>query len=626
MLKLNCPTLAVLLVLTLVPGVCVAKSAANKQSGTPTFTLTSSRPSPQKLGTSIVWTVATQNGLPGHIYDYRFSVSLRNNTQIVRDFTVNSSFTWVPYQVEGTYTVSVVVRDITQMPYIVFPPLPVQYVILPWVSQSGASYVNSTANPLVALFSGPPCTPGHSLRVRFQLAAGTASSTTNSVPCSQYSANFYVAGMLPSSQYLMHWEEYGPNFAGASGSNLLFTTGPLPSNFPPLQTSVLVPATGHDAAFPVVLFQLLPGVPPAISWPIATDLKGNVIWFYPGQITMTRMGIGGTFFSMTNTVLAGYDLAGNETVETNLAIVNEQLVQKGYPTLTSLNIHETRILPNGNLLILGARDEVSTSEQGGTPTNPVDILGDMILILDHNMQVLWVWDAFAHQDLGRSATLNDVCIHHQAGCPEFNLNFYSAHDWLHSNAVQLAPDGNILLSERSQDWILKINYQNGRGDGSIMWKMGPYGDFTILNPPNNSCGDPNVFPWFTHQHDSSYQLENGIVPVLGVFDDGNLRVTQCTTGNSRGAVMYVNESARTVYYAVLADLGHYSSALGSAQVLISPNSMYASFGNGAFFEGQTRIAQSIETDFTGRIVYQQQVNEWSYRTYRQQDLYTPVVP
>ena len=56
--------------------------------------------------------------------------------------------------------------------------------------------------------------------------------TTNLVPCSQKSANFYVAGMYPSTQYLMHWEEYAGTTLVNTGSDLPFATGALPSNFP----------------------------------------------------------------------------------------------------------------------------------------------------------------------------------------------------------------------------------------------------------------------------------------------------------------------------------------------------------------------------------------------------------
>lgn len=616
--------LVTLLGLSLLLGVAAAATKAPSV----TITLSPSLQSPQMLGTSILWTATVSGGPPGDTYDYQFSAALQGQNQIVRDFNTPKTFTWVPYAVEGTYVVTVVVRDITQQPHTVFPPVSVQYVLNPWVTSSGGSAVNPTAHPLVALFSAGPCTAGHSIRVRFKQNGAQASSTTNAVPCSQRSANFLVAGMLPSTQYLMHWEEFATGFL-TSGPDQAFTTGPLPANFPVPQMTVKIPPTGHDAAFPVVLFHLIPptGRPFAFR-PIATDLSGDVLWYYPVPLLMNRMEPGGNFFSLNNTTLDEFDLAGNETLETNVEILNEQLAAKGYPVMTSFNTHEVRRLPNGGLLLIGARDEVSYTEQGGTQQDPVDILGDMVLVLDHNMQLTWAWDSFAHQDLSRIATLNDKCYQNLgAGCPAFNPAFGVANDWLHSNSVQLTADGNILLSERSQDWVLKINYANGQGDGRVLWKMGPFGDFTIANPIPRPCGDPNVYTWFTHQHDAAFQVQNSALEVFTVFDDGNLRVQQCGGGNSRGMVLYIGESTRTVRIQIAADLGAYSSALGSAQLLISPpNSVYASFGNG-LLSIPTNATQATEVDVvSGSIVYQLQAGWWSYRAYRQRDLYTPTLP
>jgi hypothetical protein len=578
------------------------------------------------LGTSILWTATVSGGPPGDTYDYQFSAAPQGQNQIVRDFNTPNTFTWVPYQVEGNYTVSVVVRDTTQ--HTVFPPVSVQYTLTPWVTSSGGSAVNPTSHPLVALFSAGPCTAGHSIRVRFKQNGSQTSSTTNAVPCSSKSANFLVAGMYPSTQYLMHWEEFATGFL-TSGPDQPFTTGALPPAFPVPSMTVKVPPTGHDAAFPVLLFHLIPPTGRPFAWrPIATDLSGNVIWYYSVPLLLTRMEPGGNFFSLTNTTLTEFDLAGHETLQTNVNILNEQLAAKGYPVMTSFNAHETRRLPNGGFLLIGARDIVSTTLQGGTQQNPVDILGDMVLILDHNMQLTWAWDSFAHQDVSRVATLNDKCYHNQgAGCPAFNPAFPVANDWLHSNSVQYTTDGNILLSERSQDWVLKINYNNGQGDGSVIWRLGPFGDFTITNPLPHPCGDPNVFTWFTHQHDAAFQIQSGALEVFTTFDDGNLRVQQCGSGNSRGMVLYVGESTRTVRIQVAADLGEYSPALGSAQLLISPpNSVYASFDNGLLSIPQD-VSQSTEVDpLSGSIVYQIQAGWWSYRTYRQQDLYTPTLP
>ncbi|HZL67201.1 MAG TPA: aryl-sulfate sulfotransferase, partial [Candidatus Limnocylindrales bacterium] len=506
--------LVTLLGLSLLPGVATAATKAPSV----TITLSPSLSSPQMLGTSILWTATVQGGPPGDTYDYQFSAALQGQNQIVRDFGSRNTFTWVPYTVEGTYVVTVVVRDITQQPYTVYPPVSVQYVLNPWVTSSGGSAVNRTAHPLVALFSAGSCTSGHSIRIRFHQSGAPTSSTTNAVPCSQSSANFLVAGMLPSTQYLMHWEEFATGFL-TSGPDQPFTTGPLPTGFPVPQMTVKVPPTGHDAAFPVLLFHLIPptGRPFAFR-PIATDLSGNVLWYYPVPLLMDRMEPGGNFFSLNNTTLNEYDLAGNKTLETNVEILNEQLLAKGYPVMTSFNAHEVRRLPSGGLLLIGARDIVSTTLQGGTQQNPVDILGDMVLVLDHNMQLTWAWDSFAHQDVSRVATLNDKCFQNLgAGCPAFNPAFGVANDWLHSNSVQLTADGNILLSERSQDWVLKINYNNGQGDGRVLWKLGPFGDFTITNPPPHPCGDPNVYPWFTHQHDAAFQIQSGALEVFTAF-------------------------------------------------------------------------------------------------------------
>ncbi len=615
----------VVAILFLVSMLTAWSSATVRKPGV-TITLTAGVQSPQLLGTGILWYAMVQNGQQGHIYDYQFTVTLDDQRQIVRDYQVDNSFVWVPYTVEGTYQISVTVRDITNSSYIIYPPITQQYDILPYVTTQGGSAVHATSHPLVALFSAGPCRLGDYILVRFRQSGSDASSVTNTVPCSTKSANFYVAGMLPSTQYLMHWEEVSPSI-GQKGPDLSFTTGPLSADYPPTQFTVNVPPTQHDAKYPVVLFQLLPATD--THWPSATDLSGNVIWYFPNQMLMARMQPGGTFFAFPDDkTFSEFDLAGNKVLQTNSTRVTEQLVAKGFRPLDSFNIHEGRRLPNGNILLLGADDLISTQYQGGTQENPVCILADMVLILDHNLQLVWAWDAIDHQDLNRKATQGETCTHGGGGCPEFPNNFTQANDWLHTNSAQLTDDGNIMISERHQDWLLKINYQNGQGDGSILWKMGPFGDFTITNPPPTQCGDPAVYPWFTHQHDAAFQAQGGGSQLgqgfMTVFDDGNLRHQQCGgVGNSRGMAMLVDEPNQTVTLVTQGDLGGYSAALGSGDLLIGSDGLYTSYGNGAL-AGPS--AQSTELNLNGDIVYQIQVDSSSYRIYRRQDLYHPTLP
>jgi hypothetical protein len=40
-------------------------------------------------------------------------------------------------------------------------------------------------------------------------------------------------------------------------------------------------------------------------------------------------------------------------------------------------------------------------------------------------------------------------------------------------------DGNLILSVRHQDWVIKIDYRGGSGDGHMIWRLGQNGDFAV---------------------------------------------------------------------------------------------------------------------------------------------------
>ena len=519
------------------------------------MTLTPSKASPQMLGTQVTWTAAVQSPASGHTYDYQFTVTFNGQAQVVSDFSPTNFYVQTPYNVEGAYQMSVVVRDITTAPYVVFAPVSGTFTFTPWVTAPLAEgTVNSTIHPLVAFFSGPPCTVGHQMLVRFQPASSQVSMTTGAKACSANSTNFLVAGMYPSTQYTMHWEEYDGTSLVNTGADLTFTTGALAPSFTLPKFQVNVPPTAHDAAYPVVFWNLLANA-------VATDLSGNVIWYATTPL-VTRVEPGGIIFGVGTTTVQQFDLVGDVVLETNLEIMNEQLAAQGYPQITAFNSHEARHLPNGDIVLIGYRDVVSTSAQGGTPANPVDIIGDVVLVLNPNtLQLEWAWDSFAHEDINREAILDEKCTVGGPACPPFNPAFTIANDWLHTNSAQGTADGNILISQRHQDWAIKINYANGTGDGSVIWHMGAGDDFTLTNPlTTESCGTPDIFPWFSHQHDAAFQFEENADASAGtimtVFDDGNTRAAECPAPqNSRGMVLFVNEPAREVTMVTAGDLG-----------------------------------------------------------------------
>ena len=149
------------------------------------------------------------------------------------------------------------------------------------------------------------------------------------------------------------------------------------------------------------------------------------------------------------------------------------------------------------------------------------------------------------------------------------------------------------MSARDQDWIYKIDYANGAGTATILWRMGAGGDFTFVN-----TSDP--YPWFSGQHDPEF-LKNG-VSLMTVFDDGDTRVS---------------ENARTVSYALNADLGVFSYALGSASQL-SNGDFYFDAGE---IEPSKAVTQLIEVNSSGAQTYNEEFNYACYRSFRLTDFY-----
>ena len=163
-------------------------------------------------------------------------------------------------------------------------------------------------------------------------------------------------------------------------------------------------------------------------------------------------------------------------------------------------------------------------------------------------------------------------------------------------------------SARHLDWLIKIAYNNGEGNGDIVWRLGKDGDFEIIS------NDPS--PWFSHQHDAIFVPGDGLT--LAVFDNGNVRQVADPNAHSRGQVFRLDEQNRVATLVLNADLGAFSFALGSAQKLSNGNYHFdVGFVQGA----ASNTGRSVEVDPTGQIVYDLQVSTPEYRSFRLQDLY-----
>jgi hypothetical protein len=404
------------------------------------------------------------------------------------------------------------------------------------------------------------------------------------------STNFLVAGMLPSTTYLMRHVLND----GTVSAPLTFTTGPLPTNVTfPTFTVQKAPGPGTDLTQNIVFHAGI--APSSTAGTVATDLLGNIVWYYDPVTADPSTYYYATSLVPVGTVLllGGHpqsaqggedtlreiDLAGDTLRETNVNAVNAELAVLGQHAITDFN-HEAQRLPNGDTAVLASSPR--TIKLRG---RLVQYTGDMVLVLDQNFQVAWVWDSFRWLSVRRLPTLSE-----------------GAGDWLHANSISWSPaDGNLVVSLRSQDWVVKINYANGTGDGHVVWRLGPGGDFRINSTVSSA--------WFTHQHDVRYI--NGSTLVL--FDNGNTRRSRIPGAHSRGQELILDEKLRVATLVVNADLGNYAAYTGSAQML--PN------GNLNFDSPLT--AQSIEVLPNGKSTYELKMNfkGVQYRAYLYANLY-----
>jgi hypothetical protein len=592
--------------------------AATAQPSGCTVSLQPSVPSPQLVGERILWTATAANCGAAPVYQFGVRSLAKDHGRselersrprftMVRDYSLDGSFAWAPMQ-EGAYDVMVRVKD-------GFDGVAVTSTVASDGVRSRVTgedaVVTPTLNPLVALYSAPPC-HHDAIRVRFRPANGPTDApwtSTNALPCVRgESRNFVVAGMLANTTYEM--VHVGGEDGHASRLPLLFTTGTPPAtlSIPPF-TVRQAPGPGADLRRDLVYHNLgARSAANAVNL-LATDLGGSLEWYYdPLASGLVAIGNPGSAPLPAGTVmLAGrdshrtlglnvmreIDLGGNPLRETNIDAVNAQLVARGQEIIYGFH-HEFLRLANGNTVTLGWTQR--TISVGGTPTR---YAGDMLMVLDEDLQVAWTWDAFDHLDVNRGPILGEPCT---GPCP-----IPGAVDWLHENAVSWSPaDGNLLISLRHQDWVIKIDYARGSGDGHVIWRLGQGGDFSV------SSSDPN--PWFSHQHYPHY-LDHS---TLLLFDNGNTRRAGDPSAHSRGQVWRLDEDALTATLVFNVDVGNYSDSLGTAERMPNGNFVFDSGSQGAF---GAQIGQSIEVLPDGTTTYVQEVAARDYRSFRMSSLY-----
>ena len=321
--------------------------------------LTLMGPTVPVVGSPATW-IATADD-QGSTPVYQFSIEPAGGAyQMVQDFSPSQSFTWNPLQ-QGSYNVQVIVKSSDSA-------ATGESATASYTAQSrvvGTSAVISpTTNPLVALYSAPPAR-ATSMYVQFsQLGPNPAWQDTTPLPIVPgESTNFLVAGLLPNTTYVMR----DVLDDGTTSAPLAFTTGSLPTNLTfPTITNPLAPTPSSDLSQNMV-FHMGIGAPPGEVNTLATDLAGNIVWYFdPVANNFPNYAVslvpGGTVLMLggnqTNGLggwdtLREIDLAGDTVRETNIYAVSAELAALGYPSIYDFS-HDADACPMVTRQSLGA--------------------------------------------------------------------------------------------------------------------------------------------------------------------------------------------------------------------------------------------------------------------------------
>ncbi len=479
--------------------------------------------------------------------------------------------------------------------------------------------VATTINPMVAMYT---INVPEASSVSIQFGADTSygfSTSAQQTPSGGGQVQILVAGMRGFSPY--HMRAVVKFLDGTEFNDLdqVFTTGGLAApQIPAITASTTAGMTPNPG---IEMLDLLSATNTgAAENAVATDLGGNVIWYFdprngslfPDPIKLLADGNFLINFDTQgtdgmNSLLEEVDLAGNVKWKMTGADLNAALATAGYNLTIVGTHHDVAVLPNGHLIVIASEIQNFTDLPGYPGSTAV--VGDVLIDLDTTQKPVWVWSEFDHLDVNR----------HPMSFP----------DWTHTNAVLYSPsDGNLVISIRHQHWLVKIDYNNGQGAGDIVWKLGWQGDFTLQ-------GGTDPVDWFYAQHGPSFVGPNTSgVYQLTLFDNGDNRPNESNGGApcgmapgapcySRVPVFEINEQALTANIQWQDTLNLFSYFGGNAEVLGNGNSEFdecaATGGNpsGAVFE--------VTQDATPQIVWQLRViGQYAYRMMRIPSLYRGV--
>jgi hypothetical protein len=409
-----------------------------------------------------------------------------------------------------------------------------------------------------------------SVSVRFTSeSAGTHKTTTSDTGTVH---EITVRGMRAQTVYFMTAVATLSDGTTVRSDSVPFTTGSIPVMIPEIN----VTASTTDSEGGITFFGTELGedsAPVKTYWGV--DEQGEIVWYLHGDYQITGAPVARAVKPGVLMLFASNSL---RIITTACETIAEYSVGKFH--------HDAILLPNGNTLSFSS-DTMENSDG-------ILLTGDIIIEKDLTGKTVWRWSAFDHLDTTRLP--GDISA--SPGSDSGPL------DWTHSNSLFYVEDEDtIVVSVRSQSWIIKIDHATG----NILWIMGESTGTAANYQYNDKFFTLLSGTWMSNQHATTVTASGEIL----MFDNRNN--TGGPTAMSRAVKYSLDLSAMTANQTWESIAPKYSGSLGDADELNGGNILYVAGGPGSAPDAHIVEAKS---DASGDIVWSITVNTNVYRAER----------
>lgn len=260
-----------------------------------------------------------------------------------------------------------------------------------------------------------------------------------------------------------------------------------------------------------------------------------------------------------------------DELDSNFSVINKIYAANGY----SMDFHECQITEDHHVFIIADENQiVDMTVYDPDYSQNATVLGTVLQEFDPEGNLIFEWRSFDHIVITEAQHIN--------------LGFFYI-DYVHTNAIDVDNDGNIIVSNRHLDQVNKIDVSTGE----FIWRLGGLmNEFTFVNDSEK----------FTFQHDSR-RIANGNITL---WDNGNyhtpshsqVKEYQLDEGNKIATLVWSyghpgGNNGNTIYY----------SAGGNAQRLSNGNT----FINGGW-RTNNQNPSMFEVTPEGTIVWEMKLN------------------